>query len=148
MNTPAQVRANRRNSTKSTGPRTLAGKARSSQNAKKHALNVPVQHFASLQADMDALARLIAGDEPEAACFEAACSIAEAQIDLKRVKAARSVLLNAHNSTHEPAETIPELARDLLRLDRYERRARWRRQQAVRNFHLAIHGYNKEHLST
>src|SRR5690348_8184583 len=38
MATEAQIAANRRNSQKSTGPRTDAGKAASSQNATKHGL--------------------------------------------------------------------------------------------------------------
>jgi hypothetical protein len=61
----------------------------------------------------------------------------EAQIDLRRVKAARSLLLNAQDDTREVAEMIGDLARDLRRLDRYERNARWRRKQAVRYFSLA-----------
>lgn len=38
MATAAQIAANRRNAQKSTGPRTAAGKKRSSQNARKHGL--------------------------------------------------------------------------------------------------------------
>ena len=38
MTTPAKVEANRRNARKSTGPRTLVGKARSSKNAVRHGL--------------------------------------------------------------------------------------------------------------
>lgn len=138
MTTLARIRANQQNSIRSTGPRTRVGKARSSQNAKKHALTIPVHLIPSLEPEIDALARLIAPDEADAVCYEAARSIAAAQIDLKRVKAARSVLLNAQDDTREVAETIGDLAGDLLRLARYERGALWRRKQAVRHFHLTL----------
>ena len=90
MTTSARIRADRQNSIRSTGPRTRVGKARSSQ-SQKHTLTIPVHLIPSLEPEIDALARLIAPDEADAVCYEAARSIAAAQIDLKRVKAARSV---------------------------------------------------------
>ena len=138
MTTCARIRANRQNSTRSTGPRTKSGKARSSQNAKKHSLTLPLHLIPSLEPEIEALARLIVPHDAGPACYEAARSVAEAQIDLRRVKAARSLLLNAQDDTREVAEMIGDLARDLLRLDRYERNARWRRKQAVRYFYLAL----------
>jgi len=138
VSTCARIKANRQNSTRSTGPRTKSGKARSSQNAKKHALTLPLRLIPSLEPEIDALARLIVPDDAASVCYEAARGVAEAQIDLRRVKAARSLLLNAQDDTREVAEMIGDLARDLLRLDRYERNARWRRKQAVRYLHLAL----------
>ena len=138
MTTCARIKANRQNSTRSTGPRTKSGKTRSSQNAKKHSLTLPLHLIPSLEPEIEALARLIVPDHAAPVCYEAARGVAEAQIDLRRVKAARSLLLNAQDDTREVAEMIGDVARDLLRLDRYERNARWRRKQAVRYFHLAL----------
>jgi hypothetical protein len=74
----------------------------------------------SLEPEIEALARLIVPHDAGPACYEAARGVAEAQIDLRRVKAARSLLLDAQDDTREVAEMIGDLARDLLRLDRYE----------------------------
>jgi integrase len=87
VTTCARIKANRQNSTRSTGPRTKSGKARSSQNAKKHSLTLPLHLIPSLEPEVEALARLIVPDDAASVCYEAARGVAEAQIDLRRVKA-------------------------------------------------------------
>lgn len=52
MATPAQIRANRANAQRSTGPKTAAGRQKSAQNARKHGL--------TSQADPEKLAALAA----------------------------------------------------------------------------------------
>src|SRR6202011_2459882 len=51
--------ANRRNARSSTGPRTAAGKARVTQNALRHGLNVAVADDPLLTEDVERLARAI-----------------------------------------------------------------------------------------
>lgn len=138
MTSPARININRQNSKASTGPRTRAGKARSSQNAKRHALTIPVQLVDTLEPEIDALARLIAPEGAGPDCHRAARGIAEAQIDLNRVKTARFAILNQQDQTCDAASMFCALARDLLRLERYETRALSRRKEAVRKFHLSL----------
>ncbi|HLH90974.1 MAG TPA: hypothetical protein VKX28_21190 [Xanthobacteraceae bacterium] len=123
----AQRRANRDNAARSTGPRTRAGKTTAARNAWRHGLSLPVLADAALAPEVAALARAIAGEGASAASRTAATRIAEAQIDLVRV---RSVRLAATQRLLEGAD----VAREILRLDRYERRALFRRSRALEAF--------------
>src|SRR5262249_16224808 len=122
-----QIAANRRNARACTGPRTSSGKARASRNALRHGLTRSVRHDPQLARKIDALARTIAGREANAERREGADRIAAAEIELMRVRQARSELLAR-------AATAPDLVRRLANLDRYERRARSRRRRAIRHF--------------
>jgi hypothetical protein len=86
-------RANRANAKASTGPKTAAGKARAAQNAFRHGLNVPVLSDPLFAPEVEAMARKICGPDTDAATLEWARRIAEAQIDLNRVRASRRRLL-------------------------------------------------------
>jgi hypothetical protein len=88
-----QQRANRANAKSSTGPKTAAGKARAAQNAFRHGLNVSVLFDPLLAPEVEGMADEICGSETDAATLEWARRIAEAQIDLNRVRASRSRLL-------------------------------------------------------
>ena len=94
MTDSARVRANRANAEKSTGPRTGAGRRRVATNALRHGLSVPVDASPELDARATELARRIAGDGASARCFEVARRVAEAQIDITRVRAAKLLILN------------------------------------------------------
>ena len=93
MRPSARERANRRNAKASTGPRTAAGKASVAKNALRHGLGVPALRDPVLSEEIDRLARLIAGERADPARLEGARQIAEAQIDLRRVRRARCALL-------------------------------------------------------
>jgi hypothetical protein len=93
LTTERQQRANRANAKSSTGPKTSAGKARAAQNAFRHGLNVPVLSEPSLAPEFEAIARRIAGPNPDADAQEHARRIAEAQVDLGRVRAYRLRML-------------------------------------------------------
>ena len=57
MSTTAQIKANRQNSKKSTGPQTVEGKATVSQNAVKHGLFTDSVIKGENQADYEAWSR-------------------------------------------------------------------------------------------
>jgi hypothetical protein len=121
MTSPAKIRANRRNALRSTGPRSCAGKAIAARNARRHGLTLPVLDEPSLAPEVVALARRIeiseTGDAADAAGHALACRIAEAMIDLRRVRLAKLPLVAALHADPCGSGTLMQLAR----LDRYER---------------------------
>lgn len=123
----------------STGPRTAKGKARSSQNALQHGLAVRLRWTGAIDRDIECLASVIAGPNPDPCRLHFARIAAEAELELRRVRAARLSWLAATmpadlrashlgHQTHVPAARLPNLPR----LDRYEQRALSRRNRALR----------------
>jgi len=134
MTSAAKIRANRRNALRSTGPRSLAGKAIAARNSRRHGLTVPVLDEPSLAREAVELARKIEkseiGREADAAGHVLACRIAETMIDLKRVRLAKLPLVAAVHANPCDRATLAQL----WRLDRYERTALGRRKRAIRQF--------------
>jgi hypothetical protein len=89
MISETKIRANRRNARDSSGPRTANGRARSARNALRHGLSLRVRSNPALSEVVETLARKIAGPTANAEILELARAIAEAQIDLRRVRNAR-----------------------------------------------------------
>lgn len=94
MSSAAKIRANRANARASTGPKTAAGRRRSSRNALRHGLNLPVYLDPALFPEVEALAHDIAGPDNDPAVLNAARCVAEAQIDLCRVRMAQYGLIS------------------------------------------------------
>jgi hypothetical protein len=89
-----KIKANRMNARASTGPKTTHGRAHAARNALRHALNLSINSFPVLCEEMDAVARKIVGTDADAETLERARRIAEAEIDLRRVRLVRHQLLS------------------------------------------------------
>jgi hypothetical protein len=87
-----QIAANRRNALKSTGPKTGSGKKRSSKNAYRHGLSLPMSDFAS-EAQIKDLSRQFAGDTSDAKILALAERAADAHLDLERIRKAKNAML-------------------------------------------------------
>jgi hypothetical protein len=94
VTSPRKIKANRANARASTGPKTAQGRARTARNGLRHGLSVPVFSDPVFSEQVDALARAIAGPDAGAAVLALARQIADAEIDLRRVRDARHQLLN------------------------------------------------------
>ena len=110
-----KLRANRANSRRSTGPKTSAGRATAARNSRRHGLAIPIPSDPALSAEVDAMAQMIAGnDSPE--LIEAARRIAEAEVDVIRVRRARRELLSQTLSASRGRPIGPRRLRQRLEL--------------------------------
>jgi hypothetical protein len=86
MSSKRQIRANRANARASTGPKSAAGKARAARNALRHGLAIAVLDDAHWAPEVDVLARRIAGENADAELLSIGRNVAQAQIDLQRIR--------------------------------------------------------------
>ena len=122
-----QIAANRINAQASTGPKTAGGKSRAAQNARRHGLSLSVAVNPLFADQVTALAHKFVGRSCDSEVCELAYEAAAAQIDLARIRWARHDLLSRGDEVD-----YEELAKQLIRIDRYERRALSRRKFAIR----------------
>jgi hypothetical protein len=123
MASERQIAANRRNAHKSTGPRSGAGKKRASRNAYRHGLTLDITSTAAFAQQLDKLARKIAGDSEDAFTLERAREIAQAELDLARVRRAKIALIERASAFGEldPPQafrTVTQIKRFYNALDR------------------------------
>jgi len=113
MASTRKIAANRINAQRSTGPRTALGKAQSRHNAMKHGLAIPASALPELSPEIAALAKVIAkeaADDP--VILQSAMRVAEAAVDVNRVRQARRELLDRMLS--DPKLHDPPLAKETL----------------------------------
>src|SRR5689334_13843293 len=103
-------RANCLNSQSSTGPKTAEGKARASQNARRHGLSLPVIADPVLCVEVEELARRAAGENAAPEIFQLAVKFAVAQVDISRIRRVRRDFLavDLTSRTYEPKRTMLE----------------------------------------
>ena len=134
-----KIAANRRNAWHSTGPCTAKGKDRSRRNALRHGLAVRLPWSGAIDREVERLAAQIGGPNPDPCRLHFARIAAEAEFELRRVRACRLSLVAsatlAGSTASEPEREPQDRAatfRKLPRLDRYEQRALARRNRALR----------------
>src|SRR5260221_6308975 len=145
MTSERKISANRANAKASTGPSTARGKSKAAQNARRHGLSISTSADPVRAAEVKNLAREIAGRKANAETLDVAHGIAEASIDLVRIRKARHELF----STKRPFEKMAspkiepiqakqfaiellDLTKRLELISRYERRALSRRKFDIR----------------
>jgi hypothetical protein len=127
MATEKQIRANRANAQRSTGPRTAAGKLISSRNAYRHGLSRPMPLDLPSAAEVNFIALELAGEHATAARLASAADFATAQMELLRIHAIRSDQFAKVDLSD--SSNLREIER-LAALDRYERYGLTKRRRA------------------
>jgi hypothetical protein len=145
MPSDRKIAANQQNSQRSTGPRTALAKKRIRRNALRHGLAAAIVNAPGMPAEINHLAQAICGSDAGPAQREQAQIIAQCELLLLRVRAAR-VKIFEEISLKAPVQRSDEPSvlshqqdattclQRLMRLERYERRVLSRRQYAIRAF--------------
>jgi len=130
MATEKQIRANRENSKRSTGPKTAAGRMKSSRNAFRHGLSLKMYLDDDTSKKIGVMVRLLGSDQTDSMRLAAAVEAALAQLDVSRIRGVRNQMMT------EPAQTAGTIlqVRDLAALERYERLALGKRRRALATF--------------
>jgi hypothetical protein len=129
MTSEWKAKANRTNAKASTGPKSVQGRARVARNARTHGLNAPVLSDPLLAEEVRSLALEITKTTDQK-YFELAVQVAEAEIDLRRIRRIRRAYL---------AQVKIDPAKAVTLIDRYEKRARTCRKSAILALQLARH---------
>ena len=145
MTSARKIRANRENAKASTGPRTTRGKSKAAQNARRHGLSLSINADPAWAAQVKNFTHEIAGKRASPEIFELAHRFAEPEIDLIRIRQTRCELLGVSlpsaeintlkiepKRAKEFAVKLADLTKQLMLIDRYERRALSRRKFAIR----------------
>jgi hypothetical protein len=86
LTSDSKTKANRENAQASAGPKTAHGRVRAAGNARRRGLSLPIYSNPILSKEVEALAHEIAGIDANAEIRQLARRIAEAQIELRRVR--------------------------------------------------------------
>jgi hypothetical protein len=136
MTSDRKIASNQKNAQKSTGPRSEIGRRHSRRNALRHGLAIAIGSDPSFSKDIEALATTLVsgrgGKSCEKSAGEFARQVAEAEIDLLRIRKLRASRFEAvYGNPDAKLEQYSELGDSLAKLARYERRAFSRRKRAL-----------------
>ncbi len=125
MATARQVVANRRNTGRSTGPRSEAGKRRASRNSYRHGLTAAVRSSAKCGERVERLAREIAGGSSDVIILDHAHTAADAQFDLAQIRTVKvriieRIMAFGEAKTPQTFQSLGEIKRFFRGLDRGE----------------------------
>ena len=129
MATEKQIAANRANAKHSTGPRTAAGKVKSSRNAYRHGLSGPMPLDLPSGAAVNFIAVELAGEHATEDRLVSAAHFASAQMELLRIREIRTDQF-AKVDLYDDGNL--KGLRHLAALDRYERYALTKRRRAAK----------------
>src|SRR5215472_11241102 len=117
MASEKQLRANRENAKRSSGPTTAAGRLRSSRNALRHGLSLPLTTDPTASMKARQMAQMLVPNGANDMQVMAAVEVAQAHAQLLRVAGVRSKLVADLDFASANLEQVWRLAA----LDRYER---------------------------
>jgi hypothetical protein len=133
MSSARKMEANKRNASRSTGPRSPGGKLRSARNARRHGLATPIDQDAETASRIQNLTNVLTEGSQDSGRFEQARAVAECYFDLCRIREARAELFAAAGDFDNlTIEQLDRTVRVVDKINRYERRAVSKRRQGFR----------------
>jgi hypothetical protein len=110
MTSDKKIAANRLNAKKSIGPRTQRGKSRASRNAWRHGWAVAKTGHSKASAHVESMAKAICGGHGPPALYEQVVIIAECEMRLLKLRAARVAAIHRNRSVEPGARQPNELS--------------------------------------
>jgi hypothetical protein len=133
MTSIRKLDSNKRNASRSTGPRTPGGKLRSRGNARRHGLATPLEGDPEARDRIESLAAILVEGSKDFERVEQSRALAECYFDLERVRAARfDVLSRVVDLENASVNDFEGALRAMNNISRYEGRALSKRRQALR----------------
>lgn len=133
MTSTRKLESNKRNASRSTGPRTPGGKLRSRSNARRHGLATRIEDDPEVKAKIEDLTAILAAGSEEFERVEQSRVLAECHFDLRRIRATRyEVFLRMHDLENVIDNDFEKALRAMDKISRYETRAFSRNRRALR----------------
>lgn len=136
-----KLKANKRNASLSTGPRTVGGKLRSRNNALRHGLATPIDNDPIAAKNIERLAQILAGFSNDFWRNEHARTVAQCYFNMRRIHTVRTTVL--HRIGELEAASISEhafVAEAIEKINRYERRVLSTRRKAFQALNNVVTG--------
>jgi hypothetical protein len=129
-----KIESNKRNASRSTGPRTPGGKLRSRHNARRHGLATRIEDDPGAKGGIECLAAILAEGSDDYERIEKSRLLAEAQFERRRIRAARyEVFLSINDMENSSINDFQIAMCAIDAISRYEKRALSKRKQALRD---------------
>ncbi len=150
MSSEKKVAANRRNAKRSAGPRTARGQSRSSRNALRHGLSAITLHNPAFFPQIERIAKLIGGEGAKPKQYEQALIIAECQVIISAVRAARLTAIKRRILKPGHEKRLPGFPSNEEWTDAIEALKNGRPREATKLFYRTAHSVRgfTEHLVT
>lgn len=133
MTSISKIVSNKKNASRSTGPRTPGGKLRSGQNARRHGLATRIDNDAEAKNGIECLAAILAEGSDDFDRIEQLRVLAECHFDLRRIRAARfEVFLTMGDLEDATANDFERAVRAMDSISRYQTRAVSKTKRALR----------------
>jgi hypothetical protein len=132
MTSTRKIESNKKNASRSTGPRTPGGKLRSRHNSRRHGLATKIEDDPEAKGKIKCLTAILAEDSSDFERMEQARILAECYFDLRRIRAVRSELFFTIDDLEIASRNDFENAFCAMdRISRYELRAISKRKKAL-----------------
>jgi hypothetical protein len=133
MTSTRKLESNKRNASRSTGPRTPGGKLVSRNNARRHGLATRLEDDCEVNERIECLAAVLVAGSDDFERIEQSRILAGCHFDLHRIRAARYEVFSTMNELENVTGNDLETAlRAMDKISRYEGRALSKRKRALR----------------